>query len=136
VGGTAQIKAMKKIAGTLKLDQAQYRELEAFSKFGSDLDAATLRVLNKGRKNVEILKQGQYKPVKIEHQIAIIYCGTKELLRTIPVNKVKNFEADFLEIMEMQHRDILDILRSGTINETVEEVLRKVAADVAEKYSN
>ena len=136
VGGTAQIKAMKKIAGTLKLDQAQYRELEAFSKFGSDLDAATLRVLNKGRKNVEILKQGQYKPVKIEHQIAIIYCGTKELLKNIPVSKVKNFETDFLEIMELQHRDTLDILKSGNLNEAVEEVLRKVAADVAEKYSS
>ena len=135
VGGTAQIKAMKKIAGTLKLDQAQYRELEAFSKFGSDLDAATLRVLNKGRKNVEILKQGQYKPIKIEHQIAIIYCGTKELLKNVPVNKVKYFEADFLETMELQHRDTLDLLRSGTLNDSAEEILKKVAADVSEKYS-
>lgn len=135
VGGTAQVRAMKKIAGTLKLDQAQFRELEAFSKFGSDLDAATLRVLNKGRKNMEILKQGQYKPVKIEHQIAIIYCGTKELLKNVPVNKVKAFETDFLEIMELQHRDALDILKSGIINDMVEEVLKKVAMEVADKYS-
>jgi F-type H+/Na+-transporting ATPase subunit alpha len=135
VGGSAQIKAMKRIAGTLKLDQAQYRELEAFSKFGSDLDAATVRVLDKGRKNVEILKQGQYKPMKIEHQIAIIYCGTKELLKNVPANKIKSFEADFLEIMELQHRDTLDVLRGGTLNDAVEEILRKVAADVAEKYT-
>ena len=96
VGGNAQIKAMKKIAGTLKLDQAQFRELEAFSKFGSDLDAATMRVLDKGRKNVEILKQAQYAPFKIEHQIAIIYCGVKELLRDVPVEKRKLLKTTFL----------------------------------------
>ncbi|MFV0590092.1 MAG: F0F1 ATP synthase subunit alpha [Draconibacterium sp.] len=134
VGGNAQIKAMKKIAGTLKLDQAQFRELEAFAKFGSDLDAATKRVLDKGRKNVEILKQGQYSPMKIEHQVAIIYCGTKELLRQVPVEKVKEFEVDFLETMEMSHRATLDELRAGTINTEIEEVIRKVAAETAEKY--
>ncbi len=134
VGGNAQIKAMKKIAGTLKLDQAQFRELEAFSKFGSDLDAATMRVLDKGRKNVEILKQGQYNPMKIEHQIAIIYCGTKELLRTVPVNKVREFEADFLEIMEVQHRKTLDELKAGNLTTEIEDTIRKVAAEVAEKY--
>lgn len=134
VGGSAQIKAMKRIAGTLKLDQAQFRELEAFSKFGSDLDAATMRVLDKGRKNVEILKQGQYKPVKVEHQIAVIYCGTKELLRNVPVNKVKEFEEIFLETMEMQHRNILDELKRGELSANGEEVLRKVAADTAAKY--
>jgi F-type H+-transporting ATPase subunit alpha len=134
VGGNAQIKAMKKIAGTLKLDQAQFRELEAFSKFGSDLDAATMRVLDKGRKNVEILKQGQYNPMKIEHQVAIIYCGTKELLRTIPVNKVREFEADFLEMMEVQHRNILDELKAGNLTAEVEETIRKVATEVASKY--
>jgi F-type H+-transporting ATPase subunit alpha len=134
VGGSAQIKAMKKIAGTLKLDQAQYRELEAFSKFGSDLDAATMRVLDKGRKNVEILKQGQYSPMKIEHQIAIIYCGTKELLRSVPLHKIKEFENSFLEIMEMQHRDVLDSLRDGELTGRAEETLRNVAAEVAEKY--
>lgn len=134
VGGTAQVKAMKRIAGTLKLDQAQFRELEAFSKFGSDLDAATMRVLDKGRKNVEILKQGQYSPMKIEHQIAIIYCGSNELLRSVPIDKVKEFEASFLEIMEMQHRSTLDVLKAGNINSEVEEVIRKVAADVADRY--
>ncbi len=134
VGGNAQIKAMKKIAGTLKLDQAQFRELEAFSKFGSDLDAATMRVLDKGRKNVEILKQGQYNPMKIEHQIAIIYCGTKELLRAVPVEKVREFEADFLEMMEVQHRNILDELKAGNLTAEVEETIRKVATEVASKY--
>lgn len=134
VGGNAQVKAMKKIAGTLKLDQAQFRELEAFAKFGSDLDVATMRVLDKGRKNVEILKQGQYAPVKIEHQIAIIYCGAKELLQDVPVEKVKDFESDFLELMEVQYRKYLDLLREGNLTKEVEEVLRKAAAEVADKY--
>jgi F-type H+/Na+-transporting ATPase subunit alpha len=134
VGGDAQIKAMKRIAGTLKLDQAQFRELEAFSKFGSDLDAATMRVLDKGRKNVEILKQGQYSPMKIEHQIAIIYCGSNELLRSVPVNKVKEFESAFLEIMEMQYRSSLDVLKAGNLTPEVEEVIRKVASEVADRF--
>ncbi len=136
VGGNAQVKAMKKIAGTLKLDQAQFRELEAFAKFGSDLDAATMRILDKGRKNVEILKQGQYTPSKIEHQIAIIYCGTKELLRNVPVEKVKEFEIDFLEIMELQHRAVLDDLRDGKLSDKIEDTIRKVAAEVSEKYKD
>jgi F-type H+-transporting ATPase subunit alpha len=135
VGGNAQIKGMKKIAGTLKLDQAQFRELEAFSKFGSDLDAATMRVLDKGRKNVEILKQPQYAPVKIEHQIAIIYCGVKELLRDVPVVKVKAFERDFLELMEMQYRAILDQLRAGILSDNETHAIEKAAAEVAERYS-
>jgi len=135
VGGNAQIKGMKKIAGTLKLDQAQFRELEAFSKFGSDLDAATMRVLNKGRKNVEILKQQQYAPMKIEHQIAIIYCGVKELLRDVPVEKVKAFERDFLELMEMQYRSVLDQLRAGNLTDNETQAIEKVAAEVAERYS-
>ncbi len=134
VGGSAQIKSMKKISGTLKLDQAQFRELEAFAKFGSDLDAATMRVLDKGRKNVEILKQGQYSPVKVEHQAAIIYCGTNELLRNVPIGKVKEFEADFLETMEMSHRSILDELKTGKLTPEIEETIRKVAAETAEKY--
>lgn len=134
VGGSAQIKSMKKISGTLKLDQAQFRELEAFAKFGSDLDAATMRVLDKGRKNVEILKQGQYSPVKIEHQAAIIYCGTNELLRNVPLEKVKEFEADFLEAMEMSHRPVLDELKTGKLTPEIEETIRKVAAETAEKY--
>ena len=134
VGGNAQIKSMKKIAGTLKLDQAQYRELEAFSKFGSDLDAATMRVLDKGRKNMEILKQNQYSPMKVEHQVAIIYCGVKELLRVVPVEKVKEFEKAFLELMEMEHRDVLDSIKEGNMTEKIEKVLTDVAAEVAAKY--
>jgi F-type H+-transporting ATPase subunit alpha len=136
VGGNAQIKSMKKIAGTLKLDQAQFRELEAFSKFGSDLDAATMRILDKGRKNVEILKQGQYSPSKIEHQVAIIYCGTKELLRDVPVEKVKEFEADFLELMEMKYRSVLDDLGAGKLTSEIEDTIKKVAAEVSEKYKD
>jgi len=136
VGGNAQIKAMKKIAGTLKLDQAQFRELEAFAKFGSDLDATTMRVLDKGRKNVEILKQGQYTPMKVEHQIAIIYCGTKELLRQVPTEKVKEFETDFLEIMEIQERATLDELKAGNLTQEIEDTIRKIAAETAEKYKD
>lgn len=135
VGGNAQIKAMKKIAGTLKLDQAQFRELEAFSKFGSDLDAATMRVLDKGRKNVEILKQRQYAPLRIEHQVAIIYCGVKELLRDVPVEKVKEFEHSFLEVMELQHRPVLDKLKAGVLSDNETEVIEKVAAEVASRYA-
>lgn len=135
VGGDAQIKAMKKIAGTLKLDQAQFRELEAFSKFGSDLDAATMRVLDKGRKNVEILKQPQYAPVKVEHQIAIIYCGVKELLREVPVEKIKAFEHDFLELMEMQYRSVLDQLKAGVLTDKETQAIEKAAAEVAERFS-
>ncbi len=134
VGGNAQIKSMKKVAGTLKLDQAQYRELEAFAKFGSDLDAATLAVLDKGAKNVEILKQGQYSPVAVEKQIAIIYCGTHGLLSDIPVEKVKEFESDFLDMMEMQHKNAMDILKSGKITEDIEKTIKKVAEEVALKY--
>jgi F-type H+-transporting ATPase subunit alpha len=134
VGGNAQIKSMKKIAGTLKVDQAQYRELEAFSKFGSDLDASTLAILNKGAKNVEILKQGQYAPVPVEKQVAIIYCGTMGLLKDVPVNKVKSFEAEFLEYLELRHRDVLDNLRDGILNNEITRVLEKVASDLVLKY--
>lgn len=134
VGGNAQIKSMKKIAGTLKVDQAQYRELEAFSKFGSDLDASTLATLNKGAKNVEILKQPQYSPVPVEKQVAIIYCGTMGLLKDVPINKVKDFEKEFLEILSLKHRNVLDQLRDGIINNDVTSVIEKVAADVAMKY--
>jgi F-type H+-transporting ATPase subunit alpha len=134
VGGNAQIKAMKKIAGTLKVDQAQYRELEAFSKFGSDLDASTLAILNKGAKNVEILKQGQYAPVPVEKQIAIIYCGTMGLLKDVPVSKVKSFEKDYLEYLDQKHRDVLDTLRNGILNNDVIAVLEKAAADILVRY--
>jgi proton translocating ATP synthase, F1 alpha subunit len=134
VGGNAQIKAMKKIAGTLKVDQAQYRELEAFSKFGSDLDASTLAILNKGAKNVEILKQGQYAPIPIEKQIAIIYCGTMGLLKDVPINKVKSFENEFIELLELKHQDTLDSLREGKLNDDISKVLEKVASDLVIKY--
>lgn len=134
VGGNAQIKSMKKVAGTLKLDQAQYRELEAFAKFGSDLDAATKSVLDKGARNVEMLKQGQYSPVSVEKQIAIIYAGTKNLMRKVPVNKVKEFEADFISVLEATHPETLEALRKGQYNDDIEKVLTAVANDVASKY--
>lgn len=134
VGGKAQIKSMKKIAGTLKLDQAQYRELEAFSKFGSDLDAATQAVLDKGARNVEILKQPQYSPMPVEEQIAIIFCGTKGLLQKVPVNKVKNFEAEFLFFMKTNHADVMANLRAGKLLDEDLEKMRKAAIELAEKY--
>jgi F-type H+-transporting ATPase subunit alpha len=134
VGGNAQIKSMKKVAGTLKLDQAQYRELEAFSKFGSDLDAATKAVIDKGARNVEVLKQGQYAPVTVEKQTAIIYLGTKGLLRNVPINKVKDFEADFLNMLETQHKGILDSLKAGKLDDTITGTLEKVGAELAKRY--
>ena len=134
VGGNAQIKTMKKIAGTLKVDQAQYRELEAFSKFGSDLDASTMAILNKGAKNVEILKQKQYSPMPVEKQVAIIYCGTMGLLKEVPTNMVRSFEIDFLELLELKHRDILDKLRDGILNSDITGVLEDVAAELVIKY--
>jgi F-type H+-transporting ATPase subunit alpha len=134
VGGNAQIKSMKKIAGTLKVDQAQYRELEAFSKFGSDLDATTLATLDKGAKNVEILKQGQYKPVPVEKQVAIIYCGTMGLLKDIPVNQVRTFESEFLELLELRHRDVLDKMKEGVIDTEITDILEKVASELTIKF--
>ncbi|MEA3444729.1 MAG: F0F1 ATP synthase subunit alpha [Bacteroidota bacterium] len=134
VGGNAQIKAMKKVAGTLKLDQAQYRELEAFSKFGSDLDAATKAVLGKGARNVEILKQLQYSPVPVEKQIAIIFCGTKGLLSKVPVNKIKDFEVKFIEFLEAKHPAVLEALKQGKYTDTETSVLEKVAKDLASDY--
>lgn len=134
VGGSAQIKSMKKVAGTLKLDQAQYAELEAFSKFGSDLDASTLQVIDKGKRNVEILKQGVNSPMPVEKQAAIIYVGTKGLLNKVPVNKVREFEEEFLAIMEAQHRDTLDTLKSGKLTDEVTQTIESVAKDLAAKY--
>ncbi|MFM9028483.1 MAG: F0F1 ATP synthase subunit alpha, partial [Bacteroidota bacterium] len=134
VGGNAQIKSMKKVAGTLKLDQAQYRELEAFAKFGSDLDAATKSTLDKGSRNVEILKQGQYSPLTVEKQIAIIYLGTRNLLRDVPVNKVKEFETEYLGMLDAQHKSVLETLRKGVIDESVTSVLEKVAKELSGKY--
>ena len=134
VGGNAQIKSMKKVAGTLKLDQAQFRELEAFAKFGSDLDAATLNVIEKGRRNVEILKQAQNDPYKVEDQIAIIYAGSKNLLKNVPVNKVKEFESDYIEFLKGKHADVLSVLKSGKLTDEVTDTLTSVAKDLAERY--
>ena len=134
VGGNAQIKSMKKVSGTLKLDQAAFRELEAFAKFGSDLDAATLNVIEKGRRNVEILKQPENTPFTVEDQIAIIYAGSKNLLRDVPVNKVKEFEARYLEFLNAKHRDILDTLKAGKLTDEVTDTLVAVAKDLSAKY--
>lgn len=134
VGGNAQIKSMKKVAGTLKLDQAQFRELEAFAKFGSDLDSATLNVIEKGRRNVEILKQAQNDPYTVEDQIAIIYAGSKNLLRSVPVEKVKEFERDYIETLNVAHRDTLDALKSGKFTDELTSVLEKVANELTAKY--
>ena len=135
VGGSAQIKSMKKVAGTLKLDQAQYRELEAFSKFGSDLDEVTKSVLEKGKRNVEILKQGQNDPMTVEKQVAIIYCGTKGLLSRVPVEKVREFQDDFLNSLEMNHNDTLTAIRNGKIDDAVTTVLEAVAKDISARYN-
>ncbi len=135
VGGNAQVKSMKKVSGTLKLDQAQFRELEAFAKFGSDLDAATLNVIEKGKRNVEILKQAQNDPITVEDQIAIIYAGSKNLLRNVPVNKVKEFEAEYIEFLNAKNRDTLDTLKAGKLTDEVIDVLTKVAKDLTAKYN-
>ncbi|MBQ9435227.1 MAG: F0F1 ATP synthase subunit alpha [Bacteroidales bacterium] len=134
VGGNAQIKSMKKIAGTLKLDQAQFRELESFAKFGSDVDASTKNVLDKGARNVEILKQPQYSPMKVEEQIAIIFCGVKALLQKVPTNRIKNFEADYIQTLHENHQDILDTLKSGKIDDDIMKSLTEVCKQVAKKY--
>jgi len=134
VGGSAQIKSMKKVAGTLKLDQAQYRELEAFAKFGSDLDAATKAVLDKGARNVEILKQPENSPLTVEEQIVIIYCGTKNLIRKVPVNKVKEFERELLDLMKAQHKDVLEALKAGKLTDQVTDTIEKVCADLVKNY--
>ena len=136
VGGSAQIKSMKKVAGTLKLDQAQFRELEAFAKFGSDLDAATLNVIEKGKRNVEILKQAQNDPFTVEDQVAIIYAGSKNLLREVPVEKVKEFERAYLELLNAKHRKVLDDLKAGKLTDKVIDTLTKVALDVAANYKS
>ena len=134
VGGNAQIKSMKKVAGTLKLDQAQYREMESFAKFGSDVDAATQFILDKGVRNVEILKQPQYTPYKVEEQIAIIFCGSRGLLQKVPVTNIRNFETEFISFMHANHQDVLDILSKGTINDEIMQQLTDACAEVAKKY--
>ena len=134
VGGSAQIKSMKKVAGTLKLDQAQFRELEAFAKFGSDLDAATLNVIEKGRRNVEILKQAQNDPFTVEDQVAIIYAGSKNLLRNIPVDKVKSFETAFLSNLKKNNKKVLSELKLGLLKEDLLETLKKVAEETSKSF--
>jgi len=134
VGGNAQIKSMKKVAGTLKLDQAQYRELEAFSKFGSDLDAATKAVLDKGSRNVEILKQPQYAPFRVEEQIAIIYLGTKGLLMEVPLPKIKEFEADYLATLRANHAEVLEALKAGKFEDALTNVLASVGKELVARY--
>ncbi len=134
VGGNAQIKSMKKVAGTLKLDQAEFRELEAFSKFGSDLDAATKAVLDKGVRNVEILKQPQYSPMTVENQIAIIFCGTRGLLRAVPVRSIINFEAEYLHLMETDHKDVLNNLKAGKLLDEDIKIMESLAKEVSRKF--
>src|SRR6056300_201258 len=134
VGGNAQIKSMKKVAGTLKLDQAQYRELEAFAKFGSDLDAATKSVLEKGARNVEMLKQAQFSPQTVENQIAMIYLGTQNKLRSVPVNKIREFEESFISYLTQKHKDVLDTLKSGKIDDNVKNVLEEAGAEIAKNH--
>ena len=134
VGGSAQIKSMKKVAGTLKLDQAQFRELAAFAKFGSDLDAATSNVIEKGKRNVEILKQPSNTPYKVEDQVAIIYVGSKNLLRQIPVESVREFEKEYLENLRASHEDTLLEIKAGKINDEITSVLESVAKEIAKKY--
>jgi len=135
VGGNAQIKSMKKVSGTLKLDQAQFRELEAFAKFGSDLDAATMSVISKGQRNVEILKQAQNDPFTVEDQIAIIYAGSKNLLKDVPVDQVKRFEKDYIDYLNAKHRDTLDVLKSGKLTPEVTATLEKAAAEISKHFA-
>ena len=134
VGGSAQIKSMKKVAGTLKLDQAQFRELEAFAKFGSDLDAATQLTIDRGRRNLEVLKQGQYSPVPVEEQVAVIFASTKGLMDKVPVDKVKEFEGEFLAVLRAQHQSALDTLRSGKLDDSATDAIKQVAADLSSRY--
>lgn len=134
VGGNAQIKSMKKVAGTLKLDQAQFRELEAFAKFGSDLDAATQRTIDRGRKNQEILKQPQYSPMPVEQQIAIIYASTKGFTDSVAVDKMKDFETAYLKEMTLQHADVLGELRQGKLTDEGQASMKKVALEVAAQF--
>jgi len=133
VGGNAQIKSMKKVAGTLKLDQAQFRELEAFAKFGSDLDAATQRTIDRGRKNQEVLKQPQYSPVPVEEQVAIIFASTKGFTDSVDVDRIKDFETAYLREMKLQHADVLEELKAGKLTDQGQEKMKKVALDVAAK---
>ena len=135
VGGNAQIKSMKKVSGTLKLDQAQYKELEAFAKFGSDLDASTLAVISKGERNVEILKQPVNAPLPVESQVAIVYAGTENLMRNVPLNKIKEFQHEYIEFLKSKHPDTMAALKAGKIDNDITGVLKQAANDLASKYN-
>ena len=136
VGGNAQIKAMKKVAGTLKIDQAQYRELEAFSKFSGDMDPVTALIIDKGRKNAKLLIQPQYSPMPVEKEIAILYCGVNGLLRNVPLDKVHEFERSFLETLSINHqKDVLDVLKTGELNDDVEKGIRETADLVVKQFA-
>lgn len=135
VGGNAQIKSMKKVSGTLKLDQAQYKELEAFAKFGSDLDASTLAVISKGERNVEILKQPVNAPLPVESQVAIVYAGTENLMRNVPLNKIKEFQHEYIEFLRSKHPDTMAAIKSGKIDNDITSVLKQAANDLASKYN-
>ncbi|RLJ32771.1 F-type H+-transporting ATPase subunit alpha [Chryseobacterium sp. 7] len=135
VGGNAQIKSMKKVSGTLKLDQAQYKELEAFAKFGSDLDASTLAVISKGERNVEILKQPVNAPLPVESQVAIVYAGTENLMRNVPLNKIKEFQHEYIEFLKSKHPDTMAAIKAGKIDNDITGVLKQAANDLASKYN-
>ncbi|WP_185859961.1 F0F1 ATP synthase subunit alpha [Blattabacterium cuenoti] len=136
VGGSAQIKSMRKISGTLKLDQAQFRELESFSKFGSELDPATMQIIDKGRRNIEILKQPPHYPYNIADQIAIIYAGTKNLLKKVPIEKISSFEKEYLFYLNEKHQELLKDLKKGIFNKELAEILERIAMELSEKYSS
>jgi F-type H+-transporting ATPase subunit alpha len=136
VGGNAQIKAMKKVAGTLKMDQAQFRELEAFTKFGGDMDAVTAMTIDKGQKNTRLLVQALHQPMPVEKQVAVLYCGTNGLLSGVAIEKVQEFQKEFLMVLEMSHQaDVLDVLKKGVINDDVTSIIEKVASEVAKRIS-
>ena len=135
VGGSAQIKSMKKVAGTLKIDQAQFRELESFTKFGGDIDAVTARVIDKGRKNERLLIQPQYSPMAVEDEVAVIFCGTRGLLENVPLEKVAEWEKNFLQFMHAKHPEVMDALRAGTLDDNVADTLTKAAAETAAAYN-
>ena len=135
VGGAAQIKSMKKVAGTLKIDQAQYRELEAFAKFSSDMDPVTAMTIDRGRKNNQLLIQAQYSPMPVAEQVAVLYCGTHGLLKDVPLDKVRDFQDTFLQVIRSQYADsVLKALAEGKLTEEVTQNIEKVAADVAGQY--
>ncbi|MBB6330463.1 F-type H+-transporting ATPase subunit alpha [Chryseobacterium sediminis] len=135
VGGNAQIKSMKKVSGTLKLDQAQYKELEAFAKFGSDLDASTLAVISKGERNVEILKQPVNAPLPVDSQVAIVYAGTENLMRNVPIRKIKEFQHEYIEFLRSKHPETMAAIKAGKIDNDITAVLKQAANDLASKYN-